>query len=81
MNENNCGLCDTCIDKKRKLSVNAPDFETIKQQIIELLSNESLTPADIIQRLDINKNQASTVLKYMIDEEELFIKDGFCMLP
>ena len=80
-NEHNCEQCDTCIEKKRKLSVNAPDFETIKQQIIELLSNESLTPADIIQRLDINKNQASTVLKYMIDEEELFIKDGFCMLP
>ena len=80
-NEHNCEQCDTCIEKKRKLSVNAPNFETIKQQIIELLSNESLTPADIIQRLDINKNQASTVLKYMIDEEELFIKDGFCMLP
>ena len=79
-NEHNCEQCDTCIEKKRKISLDTTSFDSIKQQIIELLTAESLTPAAIIERLDSNKEKASAVLKYMIDEEELSINDGFCFL-
>ena len=79
-NEHNCEQCDTCIEKKRKLSLDTTSFDSIKQQIIELLTAESLTPAAIIERLDSNKEKASAVLKYMIDEEELSINNGFCFL-
>ena len=79
-NKNNCEQCDTCIEKKRKISLDTTSFDSIKQQIIELLTAESLTPAAIIERLDSNKEKASAVLKYMIDEEELSINDGFCFL-
>ena len=79
-NEHNCEQCDTCIEKKRKISLDTTSFDSIKQQIIELLTAESLTPAAIIERLDSNKEKASAVLKYMIDEEELSINNGFCFL-
>ena len=79
-NEHDCGLCDVCIARRRDTSLSTDHFSDIRQQIIELLSDQPLTPTDIINRLSMDKEKVMTVLKHLIDEEEIMIKDGFYSL-
>ena len=79
-NEHNCGQCDVCIEKKRRLSVVTPAYEIIKQQIMTLPSKQSLTPAEIVQQIEQDKEQVTAVLKYLMDEEEIGMEDGFYTL-
>ena len=79
-NEHECGQCDICLEKKRKASLAATDFEAIKEQVLVLISNKPLTPADIAEQLPFGKEQVTATLKFLLDEEELTMKDGFCHL-
>lgn len=79
-NEHECGQCDICLEKKRKVSLSDTDYETIKDRILALAGSKPLTPADIAQQLPFNKEQISTTLKHLLDEEKLIMKDGFCQL-
>ena len=79
-NEHECGQCDICLEKKRKVSLSDTDYETIKDSILALVGSKPLTPADIAQQLPFNKEQISTTLKHLLDEEKLIMKDGFCQL-
>ena len=79
-NEHECGQCDICLEKKRKVSLSDTDYETIKDRILALAGSKPLTPADIAQQLPFNKEQISTTLKHLLDEEKLIMKEGFCQL-
>ena len=79
-NEHECGQCDICLEKKRKASLAATDFEAIKEQVLALISNKPLTPAEIAEQLPFSKEQVAATLKFLLDEEELTMKDGFCHL-
>ena len=80
-NDHDCGQCDVCVEKRRNKTLETVDFETIKKEIISLITQKPYTPAQIAELLLFNKDQVASALRYMLDEEEIVMKDGFCNLP
>ncbi|NDV66355.1 ATP-dependent DNA helicase RecQ [Bacteroides sp. 224] len=70
-----CGQCDVCIDQKKQ-SLSADDFNRIKDQIIDLLKDAALTPVEIAGMIQIEHNQLTKVIRYLLDEEILNMQDG-----
>ena len=55
-NEHNCGQCDTCISLRSKPGASEqPDRKTLCAKVCGILSRESLTPADLLKQLPMDK--------------------------
>ncbi len=79
VNDHHCGHCDVCI-ARRKDEINQETFTWIATRIKEILSKESLTPAQLQRKLDLNTEQLSKVLTFLLQEEEVTIRDGILSL-
>ncbi len=71
-----CGVCDICIKKKRlekeELQENQA-HEHVKQQLIRLLENGSMSPQLILQIMHPNDQTAfQGIIRQLIEEEQLY---------
>lgn len=73
-NEHNCGICDACLSHRAE-PAEAP-VRQIKEEILELLREQSLTAADIATRIDEDKDSVSRCIRELLEEERVKAEDG-----
>lgn len=79
-NEHNCGLCDVCLHKNSSKELSDKQFEIIREEIMKLLKNKMMTPAEVDSELDFDYDQLGRVLQYLLDEGELINQNGVIKL-
>ena len=75
-NLHNCGQCDICLSHRATDEPSADTVEELKEQLFALLEEQPLTPADIGNRLETKHEALSQTIQYLLDENELEMKDG-----
>ena len=80
-NEHNCGQCDTCISLRSKSKASEqPDRETLCAKVCGILSRESLTPADLLKQLPMDKELLTEILHRLLDEGKIIAVDGILQI-
>jgi ATP-dependent DNA helicase RecQ len=76
-----CGICDNCLNEKRK-AITPALFEKIEGRITGLLKQQNFTSADLMQQLEgFHKETTWQVLQFMQAENRIEVdKDGFILL-
>ncbi|WP_321435890.1 ATP-dependent DNA helicase RecQ [uncultured Bacteroides sp.] len=74
-NEHNCGQCDVCLQKTNS-GLRQFEFDELSSQIFALLEGKSMTPAEIVRKLNLEPEKVSIVIQYLLDEGKLNINDG-----
>ncbi|KAA6329946.1 ATP-dependent DNA helicase RecQ [termite gut metagenome] len=81
-NYHECGQCDVCRSRhtsQKELTQSA--FNTIEGLIMQTLHRQPLTLVDLSLKIEnVDKEMASQVLQYLIDEGKLVMKDGMIQL-
>ncbi|NLI37568.1 MAG: RecQ family ATP-dependent DNA helicase, partial [Bacteroidales bacterium] len=69
-NEHNCGICDVCLQKKKKSStLSTSEYKNIQKEIMHLLAEQPLTTDALRKKLpDISKEKLVSVVRYLLDE-------------
>ncbi|WP_455586244.1 RecQ family ATP-dependent DNA helicase [Bacteroides sp.] len=75
-NEHNCGQCDVCLSHRADDELSSDSFETLKKEILTLLDDRMLTPAEVAGRIETDKTALTRVIQYLLEEGEIQIKDG-----
>ena len=57
-------------------TVPATSYEELKRQILELLGQSPLTPAEIADKIKAEKEDIGQVIRYLLDEDGLKMQDG-----
>lgn len=80
-NEHNCGQCDTCISLRSKPGASEqPDRKTLCAKVCGILSRESLTPADLLKQLPMDKELLTEILYRLLDEGKIIAVDGILQI-
>ena len=58
------------------LTENSFDFEELKKKISELLTQKPLTPIEIADKIEAEKESISEVIQYLLEEGEWKMQDG-----
>lgn len=74
-NEHNCGICDVCL-KPHPSGIRQGEFEDIENQLQQLLQEQPLPVAELMERMGGDRRKAETVLDFLIAEERVRVKDG-----
>lgn len=75
-NENNCKQCDICLSHRAVNPSSEDTFYHLKEQILNVLKDHSLTPKEIVDKIEGNKETLSEVMRYLLDEGIIKQKDG-----
>jgi ATP-dependent DNA helicase RecQ len=75
-NENDCGQCDVCLRKKTGNRLSDSRFKSIRKEVMQILQGQSMTPAEIAAKLDIDNEQLGHTLRFLLDEGELINQNG-----
>ncbi|WP_349953493.1 RecQ family ATP-dependent DNA helicase, partial [Bacteroides faecis] len=70
-NEHNCGQCDVCLSNRASNDLSEKSYEELKRQILELLGQSPLTPAEIADKIKAEKEDIGQVIRYLLDEDGL----------
>ena len=74
--EHNCGQCDVCLSNRASNDLSEKSYEELKRQILELLGQSPLTPAEIADKIKAEKEDIGQVIRYLLDEDGLKMQDG-----
>ena len=58
------------------LTENSFDFEELKKKISELLTQKPLTPVEIADKIEAEKESISEVIQYLLEEGEWKMQNG-----
>ena len=75
-NEHNCEQCDTCINRKKNNGVTDSSYNALRRQILEMLSVQQRTPADLARLIEADKEEIAAVIRFLLDKGEIQMKDG-----
>lgn len=75
-NEHNCGQCDVCLSNKNDQRLSNSQFDEIRKEVLQLLQEKDMTPAEIASKLNKDSEQLGRAIQYMLDEGELTNKNG-----
>jgi ATP-dependent DNA helicase RecQ len=64
-----CGNCDICI----KTINNTIHEDLLSEQVLNLIKTETLTSAEICQKISVEKNNILKCLKYLLNEDKIYI--------
>ncbi|MCD8310841.1 MAG: RecQ family ATP-dependent DNA helicase [Prevotellaceae bacterium] len=79
-NGHDCGMCDTCLGRKRDTAPLLPAVELCRL-IKEQLAAAPLTPAALAERLDVDKERLVDVLHELLDAGQLVTVNGLLQVP
>ncbi|MEO6404206.1 MAG: ATP-dependent DNA helicase RecQ [Ferruginibacter sp.] len=73
-----CGICDNCINSKRK-KITAKIFETVTAEIFTFLGNEEKLYSFVLERMKkFNADIVKQIITYLVEEGKLlYTSDGF----
>ncbi|TAL57693.1 MAG: hypothetical protein EPN85_13460, partial [Bacteroidetes bacterium] len=70
-----CGVCDFCIERN-KLEMSSLEFETVKEQVKELLYNKPMELAELVNAVRNSKEDKTIkVVQWLVDNEKLFYNE------
>jgi ATP-dependent DNA helicase RecQ len=69
-NSNPCGKCDICL-KKRESNLSTDDFETIRLEIQQLLTQEELSVNALVKKVPFKEPKVLNVIRFMIDNGQI----------
>ena len=75
-NEHNCGQCDICLQKKATEKLPDQTFERVKNEILTLLKQRSLTPIELAQQMDAETEEIAEALKFLLEEGRVVMDNG-----
>ena len=75
-NEHNCGQCDICLSHRATDSLSDDSFEELKRRMTGLLIQKPLTPAEIANNMEAEKEKVGEVIRYLLEEGEWKMQDG-----
>ena len=75
-NEHNCGQCDICLSHRATDSLSDDSFEELKKRMTGLLIQKPLTPAEIANNMEAEKEKVGEVIRYLLEEGEWKMQDG-----
>ncbi len=75
-NEHNCEQCDTCINRKKNNGVTDSSYNVLRRQILEMLSVQQRTPADLARLIEADKEEIAAVIRFLLDKGEIQMEDG-----
>ena len=78
-NENNCGQCDTCL-QKHGTGIKQGEFLQWKERILETLKESPCQATDLASRLNADTERIEPIISFLIAEEFIRVKDGFLHL-
>ena len=74
-NEHNCGQCDVCL-QKHNTGLKLGEFQEIKKQILNLLSNAPHSSIELMAKLPIEKEKIEQTVSFLLSEEIIYLKNG-----
>lgn len=74
-NEHNCNQCDACV-KLKSNSYKKSQRKLIENKIMTIISVQPLTPVEISKNVDINPDQSSEIIQYLLDEGKVILRNG-----
>lgn len=77
-NEHECGQCDVCLG--RKYGKKEYSEQSLRSELLELLSGETLTPADVAARFNVEREVLVNVLRQLLDDGEIVAINGMLQL-
>jgi ATP-dependent DNA helicase RecQ len=67
-NSTNCGVCDTCLNRKRK-AISEKKSQDIVQAILTILAQHPATITDIVSRLKyVKENDLIAIVRWLVEE-------------
>lgn len=70
-----CGICDNCLNKKRK-EISGAEFEQILSSIMEVINGKPLTLPDLLSRMKgFPKEKTKEVIHFLQSEERIEVSD------
>ena len=78
-NEHNCGLCDVCVQKRRK-EISKEEILKLQKEILDILKKGQLTTATLIHAIQGDKEIAHEVISFLLAEEIIHLKNGMLYL-
>ena len=75
-NENNCGQCDVCLSGHAAPELPTDTFEKLKKELLTILQEQVLTPAEVAEKTEADRDLLSHAIQYLLEEGEIKIKDG-----
>lgn len=79
-NEHNCGQCDTCIRLRNTKGSDHLSAKEISGRILQLLSGQEMTPADLSRQLPVDKDALVDVLHRLLDEGNIIAVNGMLQI-
>lgn len=77
-NEHECGQCDVCLGRKHGKKEYSE--QSLRSELLELLSGETLTPADVAARFNVEREVLANVLRQLLDNGEIVAINGMLQL-
>lgn len=65
-----CGKCDIC-QKRKETELTEEEFETIRLDILQLLTSEELSINSLIKKIPVKETKSLKVVRFMIDNGQL----------
>ena len=75
-NENNCGQCDVCLSGHAAHELPTDTFEKLKKELLTILQEQVLTPAEVAEKTEADRDLLSHAIQYLLEKGEIKIKDG-----
>ena len=70
-----CGVCDVCISHNPK-SLTNDEFENVKRQVFKILDDGQQHSFSDLHCIKVEPSVLKDVVEYMVNEEEVFVRDG-----
>lgn len=77
-NEHECGQCDVCLGRKHGKKEYSE--QSLRSELLDLLSGETLTPADVAARFNVEREVLANVLRQLLDNGEIVAINGMLQL-
>ncbi|MDR0371507.1 MAG: RecQ family ATP-dependent DNA helicase [Prevotellaceae bacterium] len=73
-NTHRCGHCDVCLTEK-ETGTNSSEFDAIREEIITLLSGQTLSIYELIRSSSFGERKLFDVIRLMVDHDEIIQND------
>lgn len=74
-NEHNCGICDVCLSCRAEVLPETA-MEELREQVLRILTGNSVTPAALTEQLAVNQEFVSEALRQLLDEGQVITTNG-----
>jgi ATP-dependent DNA helicase RecQ len=75
-NEHDCGQCDVCLARRRRLRSNEGEFQTMADEVRRMVEAEPLSPLQLRDRFPEREPELDAVVSYLLSEGVIEVVDG-----